>query len=105
MKLDKQKEADYQVSSPSHSEIWEKPSTSTFIWNLHKRLKPPYATIQELFDKIDLEEDGLVYLKEIVVYLRAMNEEMDSNAESNLKVSIQPKLLIIYSLTVKNPKY
>ena len=24
-------------------------------------------SIQELFDKIDLEEDGLVYLKEIVV--------------------------------------
>ena len=23
--------------------------------------------LQELFDKIDLEEDGLVYLKEIVV--------------------------------------
>ena len=105
MKLDKQKEADYQVSSPSHLEIREKPSTSTFIWNLHKRLKPPYATIQELFDKIDLEEDGLVYLKEIVVYLRAMNEEMDSNAESNLKVSIQPKFLIIYSLTVQHPKY
>ena len=34
---------------------------------------------QELFTKIDLEDDGLVYLREIVLYLRAMNEDIDSN--------------------------
>jgi hypothetical protein len=40
-------------------------------------MNPKY--FQELFTKIDLEEDGLVYLKEIVVYLRAMNEDIDGN--------------------------
>ena len=33
---------------------------------------------QELFTKIDLEDDGVVYLKEIVLYLRAMNEDIVS---------------------------
>ena len=36
---------------------------------------------QELFSKIDLEDDGIVYLKEIVIYLRAMNEDIDTNLE------------------------
>ena len=39
--------------------------------------------LQELFQKIDLEDDGIVYLKEIVIYLRIMNEDIDEN----LKVS------------------
>ena len=34
---------------------------------------------QELFQKIDLEDDGIVYLKEIVIYLRIMNEDIDDN--------------------------
>ena len=38
-------------------------------------------TFQELFSKIDLEDDGIVYLKEIVIYLRAMNEDIDTNLE------------------------
>ena len=33
---------------------------------------------QELFDEIDQEKDGEIYLKEIVLYLRAMNEQMES---------------------------
>ena len=39
--------------------------------------------LQEVFQKIDLEDDGIVYLKEIVIYLRIMNEDIDEN----LKVS------------------
>ena len=35
--------------------------------------------LQELFQKIDLEDDGIVYLKEIVIYLRIMNEDIDDN--------------------------
>ena len=45
--------------------------------------------LQELFQKIDLEDDGIVYLKEIVIYLRIMNEDIDEN----LKVScLMPSL-------------
>ena len=33
---------------------------------------------QELFDEIDQEKDGEIYLKEVVLYLRAMNEQMES---------------------------
>ena len=36
---------------------------------------------QELFQKIDLEDDGIVFLKEIVIYLRAMNEDIDDNVD------------------------
>merc|ERR1712193_376451 len=36
---------------------------------------------KDLFSKIDLEDDGIVYLKEIVIYLRAMNEDIDTNLE------------------------
>ena len=36
-------------------------------------------TSKELFTKIDLEDDGVIYLKEIVLYLRAMNEDIDAN--------------------------
>ena len=35
--------------------------------------------MQVLFGEIDGEDDGLVYLKEIVVHLRAFNEEIDEN--------------------------
>ena len=42
---------------------------------------PPSSFHQELFSKIDLEDDGIVYLKEIVIYLRAMNEDIDTNLE------------------------
>ena len=35
--------------------------------------------LQELFRKIDLEDDGIIYLKEIVIYLRIMNEDIDDN--------------------------
>ena len=37
--------------------------------------------LQELFQKIDLEDDGIVFLKEIVIYLRAMNEDIDDNVD------------------------
>ena len=32
-----------------------------------------------LFAEIDTEDDGMVYLKEIVVHLRAFNEAIDDN--------------------------
>ena len=35
--------------------------------------------LQEVFQKIDMEDDGIVYLKEIVIYLRIMNEDIDEN--------------------------
>merc|ERR1712032_852464 len=44
-----------------------------------KMVKEEYY--KELFSKIDLEDDGIVYLKEIVIYLRAMNEDIDTNLE------------------------
>merc|ERR1712106_163501 len=34
---------------------------------------------KDLFTKIDLEDDGVIYLKEIVLYLRAMNDDIDNN--------------------------
>merc|ERR1712083_496190 len=34
---------------------------------------------KELFQKIDQEDDGIVYLREIVIYLRIMNEDIDDN--------------------------
>ena len=33
---------------------------------------------QELFAEIDQEKDGEIYLKEVVLYLRAMNEHLES---------------------------
>ena len=36
----------------------------------------------DLFNEIDQEKDGEIYLKEVVLYLRALNEEID-----NLEVS------------------
>ena len=35
--------------------------------------------MQDLFSKIDKEDDGAIYLKEIAIYLRAMNEDIDKN--------------------------
>ena len=34
--------------------------------------------MKELFDEIDQEKDGEIYLKEVVCYLRAMNEDIYS---------------------------
>ena len=34
-----------------------------------------------LFEKIDQEDDGEIYLKEVVMFLRAVNEEVDANME------------------------
>ena len=35
--------------------------------------------LQELFETIDKEDDGAVYLKEIVIHLRAVNEDINEN--------------------------
>ena len=34
-----------------------------------------------LFEKIDQEDDGEVYLKEVVMFLRAVNVDIDANME------------------------
>ena len=34
-----------------------------------------------LFEKIDQEDDGEIYLREVVMFLRAVNEEVDANME------------------------
>ena len=39
---------------------------------------------QDVFAAIDKEDDGIVYLQDVVVHLRAMNEEIDKN----LKVKV-----------------
>ena len=39
---------------------------------------------QELFAAIDKEDDGIIYLQDVVVHLRAMNEDIDKN----LKVKV-----------------
>ena len=36
---------------------------------------------QELFGKIDQEDDGEVYLREVVLFLRAVNEDIDKNEQ------------------------
>ena len=41
------------------------------------RFETKYQLLQELFDKIDLEDDGLVYLKEIVVNVLYLKFEED----------------------------
>ena len=38
-----------------------------------------FLIYKDLFTKIDLEDDGVIYLKEIVLYLRAMNDDIDNN--------------------------
>ena len=38
-----------------------------------------YLLLKELFETIDKEDDGAVYLKEIVIHLRAVNEDINEN--------------------------
>merc|ERR1711962_1685965 len=39
---------------------------------------------KELFEKIDQEADGEVYLRELVLFLRAVNEDIDKNEKVKL---------------------
>ena len=58
---------------------WERRNITRFSkWYIFTNF---FTFCQELFSKIDLEDDGIVYLKEIVIYLRAMNEDIDTNLE------------------------
>ena len=41
-----------------------------------------------MFIKIDKEDDGAIYLKEIVLYLRAMNEDIDKNLEVRINTDL-----------------
>ena len=41
-----------------------------------------------MFIKIDKEDDGAIYLKEIVLYLRAMNEDIDKNLEVKMNMAL-----------------
>ena len=35
--------------------------------------------VKELFAELDKEEDGIVYTKNLIIQLRALNEDMDKN--------------------------
>jgi hypothetical protein len=47
-----------------------------------------------MFEEIDKEEDGEVYYREVVDYLRSVNQDMDQ--ELNLKVT--PSLYTYYTI-------
>ena len=53
-------------------------------WSSHILITTFYQ-FQTLFEKIDKEDDGEVYLKEVVMFLKAVNEDIDS--DSNMKVN------------------
>ena len=40
-----------------------------------------FFSLQDLFLKIDKEDDGAIYLNEIVLHLRALNEDIDKNLQ------------------------
>ena len=42
---------------------------------------------QELFSELDTEEDGNIYLKEVIVTLKALNHDLDHNLRVRLKIS------------------
>ena len=44
--------------------------------------------VKELFAELDKEEDGIVYTKNLIIQLRALNEDMDKN----LKVLLSNRL-------------
>jgi predicted RNA-binding protein Jag len=48
-----------------------------------------HKLLQEMFDEIDKEEDGEVYYREVVDYLKSVNQDMDY--EINLKVCVALK--------------
>ena len=42
---------------------------------------------QELFSELDTEEDGNIYLKEVIVTLKALNHDLDHNLRVRLEIS------------------
>jgi hypothetical protein len=56
-----------------------------------------------MFEEIDKEEDGEVYYREVVDYLRSVNQDMDQ--ELNLKVtpSLDTILPIVYMRLIVIP--
>ena len=40
---------------------------------------------QEMFDEIDKEEDGLIYIKDVLFNLKALSKELDQNKEVRMK--------------------
>ena len=40
-----------------------------------------FDSFQQLFEKIDQEDDGEIYLKEVVMFLRAINADVDENID------------------------
>ena len=38
-----------------------------------------FVFVKELFAELDKEEDGIVYTKNLIIQLRALNEDMDKN--------------------------
>ena len=48
--------------------------------------------IKELFAELDKEEDGIVYTKNLIIQLRALNEDMDKNLKVYIVLTIQSTL-------------
>ena len=42
--------------------------------------------LQEMFSELDTEEDGNVYLKEVIVTLKALNHDLDHNLRVRILV-------------------
>ena len=56
---------------------------------------------QDLFLKIDKEDDGAIYLNEIVLYLRALNEDIDKNLQVKIYFSLKFHFLMFSFIEVK----
>ena len=37
-----------------------------------------------MFDQIDKEEDGMIYIKDVLFYLKALSNDLDQNKEVKL---------------------
>ena len=57
--------------------------------------------VQNLFAEMDEEEDGHVYVKQVVVTLKALNQDIDHNLKV-VHMSIVQPVLAFLSLQVKN---
>ena len=41
---------------------------------------------KELFEELDPEDDGAVYLKQVVVTLKALNQDIDANLQVTMEI-------------------
>ena len=57
-----------------------------------------HCFVKELFAELDKEEDGIVYTKNLIIQLRALNEDMDKN----LKVLLSNQLFGVFKTIKKS---